>query len=92
MGNPPNPHRFLSATFIPDRYRVAMPITDPDAPAELVASIHQPATATLGECLRQWSMLDPVTRAQSYLVVHAAAGFRHTLNGAGISDLALRMG
>ncbi len=55
--------------------------------AELVESIHEPWKATIGECLSRWTRLDPLTRAQSYLVVHGDAGGRVTLNAAKIVAL-----
>jgi hypothetical protein len=68
-----------------------MPTTDPNERAELTESIHQPWKATLGECLRRWDELDPLTRAQSYLVIQEHAGNRLTLNAAKIAVLAERM-
>ena len=65
--------------------------TDPDTPAELIESIHQPWKATVAECLRRWRLLDQARRSRSYLVVHAQAGARHTLNGVGIADLSTRI-
>lgn len=61
---------------------------DPDGRAELIESIHQPWKATLGECLRRWRALDPVTREQSYLVVEDQARRRRTFNATKIAELA----
>ncbi|WP_375401990.1 hypothetical protein [uncultured Sphingomonas sp.] len=62
---------------------------DPTRAAELVASIHAPWRATVGECLSRWAGLDPATRAGSYLIVHSdEPGSRRTLNGARIAELA----
>jgi hypothetical protein len=55
--------------------------------AELIESIHAPWKATVSECLSRWTRLDPLTRAQSYLVVHGVAGHRVTLNAAKIGAL-----
>ncbi|MBB5712414.1 hypothetical protein FHT02_003673 [Sphingomonas xinjiangensis] len=63
---------------------------DPDEPAELIESIHQPWKATLAQCLHRWSGLDKLSRAQSYLVIQGCIGNRRTLNAAGIAASANR--
>ncbi len=63
-------------------------ITDTSARADLVASIHAPWQATIGECLARWRALDPVERSQSYLVLRGDAGARRTLNASAIAELA----
>lgn len=68
-----------------------MPTTDPNASAELIASMHQPWRATVAECLQQWRSLDPRMQSGSYLVLHGKAGLRSTLNGATIADLSNRL-
>ncbi len=64
------------------------PITDTGARADLVASIHAPWQATVGECLARWEALGPLERSQSYLVLRGDAGARRTLNASAIAELA----
>ena len=59
-----------------------------EARADLVANLHAPWRATVGECLRRWAALGPGERARSYLVLHGDAGARRTLNAAAIARLA----
>ncbi len=63
-------------------------ISEIGAHAELVAGIHAPWNATVGECLRRWAALAPVERSRSYLVLHGEAGARRTLNASAIGVLA----
>lgn len=63
-------------------------VTDFSARADLVASIHPPWQATVGECLKRWETLGPTERSQSYLVLHGDAGARRTLNALAIAELA----
>lgn len=64
---------------------------DPNRPAELVASIHSPWRASVGECLRRWTSLDDGAWARSFLVVRGdEPDARHTLNGSRIAELAAR--
>lgn len=86
-----NVHCGISPAFSTLGYHTNMPTTNPNDRAELIESIHQPWKATLGECLRRWHGLDPLTRAQSYLVIQEQAGNRLTLNAAKIAALAERM-
>lgn len=66
-----------------------MPInTDMTARADLVASIHAPWRATVGECLARWEALSCRERSQSYLVLRGEAGARRTLNASAIAELA----
>lgn len=60
---------------------------DFSAQADLVATIHAPWRATVGECLRRWETLGPTERSQSYLVLRGAAGARRTLNASAIAEL-----
>lgn len=62
--------------------------TDRSARADLVASIHAPWQATVGECLDRWEALGPTERSQSYLVLRGDAGARRTLNALAIAELA----
>lgn len=62
--------------------------TDISARADLVASIHAPWHATVGECLDRWEALGLTERSQSYLVLHGDAGARRTLNALAIAELA----
>ena len=62
--------------------------TDTSVRADLVASIHAPWQATVGECLARWEALCPSERAQSYLVLRGDAGARRTLNASAIAELA----
>ena len=62
--------------------------TDFSARADLVASIHAPWQATVGECLKRWETLGPTERSQSYLVLRGDAGARRTLNASAIAELA----
>lgn len=63
-------------------------VTDLNARADLVASIHAPWQATVGECLERWEALGPTERSQSYLVLRGDAGARRTLNALAIAELA----
>lgn len=63
-------------------------ITDTGARADLVASIHAPLQATVGECLARWKTLGPFEQSQSYLVLRGEAGARRTLNAFAIAELA----
>ena len=63
-------------------------ILDVSARADLVASIHAPWQATVGECLDRWKALDPAERSRSYLVLRGEAGARRTLNASAIAKLA----
>lgn len=58
------------------------------ARADLVASIHAPWQATVGECLARWETLGPAERSQSYLVLRGDGGAQRTLDAAAIADLA----
>ncbi len=58
------------------------------AEADLVASIHAPWQATVGEYLDRWSGLDADARSHSYLVLRGDAGARRTLNAFAIAELA----
>lgn len=69
-----------------------MPTTDLNKRAELIESIHQPWKATLAECLQRWRGLDPLKRAQSYLVIQEMTGIRRTLNATKIAALAFDAG
>ncbi len=62
-------------------------ITETSARADLVASIHAPWQATVGECLARWEALRPVEQTQSYLVLRGDAGARRTLNASAIAEL-----
>ena len=66
--------------------------TDLNARADLVATIHAPWQATVGECLERWGTLDPIDRSQSYLVLRGDAGARRTLNAFAIAELAATSG
>jgi hypothetical protein len=60
--------------------------------AELVATIHAPWCATVGECVNRWATLDAATRATSYMVVRGdEPGARQTLNGSSIAELAAQL-
>jgi hypothetical protein len=61
--------------------------TASNAPADLVATIHAPWQATVGECLKRWVSLGPTERSQSYLVLRGEAGARRTLNALAIAEL-----
>jgi len=63
-------------------------ITDSSTRADLVASIHAPWQATVGECLTRWKALSPFERSRSYLVLRGDAGARRTLNASAIAQLA----
>ena len=63
-------------------------VTDFSARADLVASIHAPWRATVGECLKRWETLGPIEQSHSYLVLHGDAGARRTLNASAIAELA----
>ena len=63
-----------------------------NARADLVASIHAPWQATVGECLKRWETLGPTERSQSYLVLRGEAGARRTLNTLAIAELAALSG
>lgn len=62
--------------------------TDFNARADLVATIHAPWQATVGECLKRWKTLGPTERSQSYLVLRGEGGARRTLNALAIAELA----
>lgn len=62
--------------------------TDTSTRADLVASIHAPWQATVGECLARWKALGPVEQSRSYLVLRGDGGARRTLNASAISELA----
>lgn len=65
-----------------------MPTIDTSGQADLVASIHAPWQATVGECLARWKALGPSEQSQSYLVLRGDAGARRTLNASAIAKLA----
>jgi hypothetical protein len=67
-------------------------ITDASARADLVAGIHAPLNATLGECLKRWSALGPTEQSRSYLVLRGDAGARRTLNASAIEELTRQIG
>lgn len=62
--------------------------TDLTARADLVATIHAPWQATVGECLQRWATLGTIQQSQSYLVLRGDAGARRTLNASAIAKLA----
>lgn len=69
-----------------------MLIVEPTRPAQLVAGIHTPSRATVGECLARWRGLDAITRAHSYLVVEDDyPGVQRTFNGRAIANLAAQL-
>jgi hypothetical protein len=68
-----------------------MTSVDPNGPAELIESIHQPWKASVSECLHRWRALAPAVRDRSYLVVEMDAR-RRTLNAGKIAELAARTG
>ncbi|WP_203311168.1 MULTISPECIES: hypothetical protein [Sphingomonas] len=56
--------------------------------AQLVASLHRPLRASVGECLDLWRRLDDVTRAHAYLVLEGPEpNARRTLNATEIAAL-----
>lgn len=61
---------------------------DFSAQADLVATIHAPWQASVGECLKRWETLGPTERSQSYLVLRGDGGARRTLNASAIAELA----
>lgn len=63
---------------------------DADIDADLIAGIHAPWRASVGECLSKWASLTPFEQSRSYLVLRGEAGARRTLNPLGIAELVCR--